>query len=108
MTRRSLNSAQRRLLDIIESLGFGHIERLNVRNGEPCFASPPRILEEIRLATEPEERADRNDLETLKKAIGDLYSQLSRLGEGVVDIEVRHSLPFRLVLERRISDYRDN
>jgi len=31
------------------------------------------------------------------------YSEngLSRLLDGVVDIEVRHSLPFRLVLERR-------
>ena len=40
---------------------------------------------------------------TLKKEFESLFDQLSRLQDGFVDIEVRHSLPFRLVLERRIE-----
>jgi hypothetical protein len=39
----------------------------------------------------------------LKKEFESLFDQLNRLGDAVVDIEVRHSLPFRLVLERRIE-----
>ena len=40
----------------------------------------------------------------LKKEFENLFEQLSRLGNGFVDIEVRHRLPSRLVLERRYKE----
>ena len=33
-----------------------------------------------------------------------LFDQLGRLRDGFVDIEVQHSAPFRLVLERRYEE----
>jgi len=104
MTRQSLNSDQRRLLGIIESLGFGHIQGLTIRSGDPCFARPPHVVEEIRLASEPERRPDRSDTDTLKKRSERLFNQLNLLHDGVVDIDVQHGLPFRLVLERRYEE----
>lgn len=41
---------------------------------------------------------------TLKKEFETLFNQLSRLGDAAVVIEVRHSLPFRLVMERRYRE----
>jgi hypothetical protein len=48
---------------------------------------------------------DRSDAGlTLKKEFKDLFDQLNRLPDGIVDIEVQHSQPFRLVVERRYEE----
>jgi hypothetical protein len=102
MTKFSLNPGQRQTVEIIEALGFGVIERLWIRGGLPCFEPELRIVQSIKLDSESQEQPDRGSAGlTLKKEFESLFDQLSRLGDGVVDIEVRHSLPFRLVLERR-------
>lgn len=38
-----LSPARRRLVDNIRRIGFGHIDRLRVRNGNPVWDSPPDI-----------------------------------------------------------------
>ena len=105
MTKSSLNPSQRETLEIVEALGFGAIERLLIRGGMPCYEPEPRIVQTIKLDSEPERQPDPGctDL-TLKKEFESLFDQLSRLRDGIVDIEVRHSLPSRLVLERRYKE----
>jgi hypothetical protein len=56
------------------------------------------------LDSDPEWQPDGGHADlTLKKEFESLFDQLSRLRDGVVDIEVRHNVPFRLVLERRYN-----
>jgi hypothetical protein len=102
MTKSCLNPGQRRIVEIIEALSFGVIEGLLIREGLPCYEPEPRIVQSIKLDSEPDRQPDRGyaDL-TLKKEFESLFDQLSRLGDATVDIEIRHSLPFRLVVERR-------
>jgi hypothetical protein len=71
----------------------------------PCYEPEPRIVQAIKLDSEPERLPDCScaDL-TLKKEFESLFEQLSRLHDGIVEIEVRHSAPFRLVVERRCKD----
>jgi hypothetical protein len=104
VTKSSLNPVQRQTVEVIEALGFGVIERLWIRGGFPCYEPEPRLVQAIKLDSEParESNDGHSDL-TLKKEFESLFDQLNRLGDAVVDIEVRHSLPFRLVLERRIG-----
>jgi hypothetical protein len=101
MTKSSLEPNQRRIAEIIEALGFGKIERLLIRDGLPFYEPEPRIVQAIKLASEPRRQPDRTcaDL-TLKKEFESLFDQLTRLRDGVVDIEVQHGAPFKLVLER--------
>lgn len=102
MTKSSLNPGQQRMVEIIEALGFGEIEGLLVRGGSPCYEPQPRIVQAIKLDSEPLGQPDRGQADlTLKKEFEILLDQLSRLRDAIVDIEVRHSLPFRLVVERR-------
>jgi hypothetical protein len=105
MTKASLNQDLRRTVEIIEALKFGVIERLLIRGGLPCYEPEPRIVQAIKLDSEPERLPDCScaDL-TLKKEFESLFDQLSRLGDATVDVEIRHSLPFRLVLERRYKE----
>lgn len=105
LTKSSLAPGQRRLVEIIEVLGFGVVERLWIRGGLPCNDPEPRIVETIKLDSAPERQPDRMGADlTLKKEFQSLFDQLSRLSEGTVDVEVRHSLPARLVLERRYKE----
>jgi len=105
MTRFDLNSDQRRIVDIIEALGFGVIERLFIRDGSPCFQPEPRVLQTIKLHLEPERHTHRNCSDrSLKQEFESLFDQMSALGDAVVEIEIRHGLPFKLVLERRCTE----
>jgi hypothetical protein len=87
------------MLKIIQALPFGRIEQLCIRNGEPCYDPAPRILEEIKFGPEPERQPDSGGAE-LKKEFRALFNHLERLGDAVVDIEIRHALPFRLTIDR--------
>jgi hypothetical protein len=92
-------------VELIEALGFGVIERLLIRGGLPCYDPEPRIVQAIKLDSESERQPARSDADlTLKKEFESLFEQLSRLRDGIVDIEVRHNAPFRLVLERRYEE----
>ena len=58
MTKSCLNPDQRRTVEIIEALGFGVIERLFIRGGLPCYEPEPRIVQAIKLDSEPERQPD--------------------------------------------------
>jgi len=104
MTKFSLSPSQRRTVEIIEALGFGVIERLLIRGGLPCYEPEPRIVQAIKLAASERQPDPCSADLTLKKEFEGLFDQLTRLRDGIVDIEVRHNLPFRLVVERRYKE----
>jgi hypothetical protein len=105
MTKSSLEHNQRRTVEIIEALGFGVIEHLSIRDGLPCYDPEPRIAQTIKLASGPGRQTDRGRADlTLRREFEELFGQLTRLGNAVVDIEVQHSLPFKIVLERRYKE----
>jgi hypothetical protein len=105
MTKNSLEPYQRRIVEIIEALGFGVIEGLLIRGGLPCYDPEPRIVQTIKLATGPGRQPDRGRADlTLQKEFEGLFDHLTHLGNAVVDIEVQHSLPFKIVRERRYQE----
>ncbi|MGA7414146.1 MAG: hypothetical protein WBW33_26980 [Bryobacteraceae bacterium] len=105
MTKASLNPDQLRMVEIIEALGFGAIEGLLIRDGLPCYELEHCVVQAIKLDSARELQPDpqKADL-TLKIEFERLFSQLSLLREGLVDIDVRHRVPLRLVVRRRYKD----
>jgi len=105
MTKSDLNSDQRQTVEIIEALGFGVVEGLVIRGGTPCYGREPRLVQTIKLDLEPDRRTERGcaDL-TLKREFVSLFRRLRDLGDAVVDIEIRHGMPFKLVVERRRAE----
>ena len=106
MTWDSLKEGQRRIVEIIEALPFGRIEGLSVRDGLPCYDQAPRIVQDIKLGSElePQPPRARPDL-TLKKEFESLFDLLRDVRDGTVDIETRHSLPFRLTVCRGLGEF---
>ncbi|HVY93308.1 MAG TPA: hypothetical protein VHA14_11185 [Bryobacteraceae bacterium] len=96
-----LSPAKQRLLRLFQTINFGRIEELEIRNGEPEFNPPPRLFVELKLdaadGSRPESRLNRFPL---RSQVERFFDQISRLNDGAVEvIEVRHGLPFRMVIE---------
>jgi hypothetical protein len=103
MTKFSLNADQFRTMEIIEALGFGVIEGLVIRGGLPCYEPEPVIFQTIKLGLTSDRQSD-DDRADLKQEFVSLFDQFRRLGDGVVDIEVLHRIPFKLVVSRRYQE----
>jgi hypothetical protein len=101
LTKRLLDPAQLRLVEAIEELGFGRIEQIAVRDGRPWYVPATQTVQEIKLGSEIETHVERRATDlTLKSEFERLFNQLDRLHDGIVDIEVRHGVPFRLIVRR--------
>jgi hypothetical protein len=98
---KSLNPAQRRLVQLMQELNFGRIEELAVRGGSPSFDPAPRVVREIKFAAENGPRPERaaNDF-VLKAQVVDLFRQMRQIGDGVIEsLSVKHGLPFAADVE---------
>ena len=101
MTKRSLDRVQLKLVETIEKLGFGRIEEVAIRGGKPCFERETRIVQEIKLGSECEVSVEPSNADlTLKSEFDCLFSQFDQLRDGLADIEIRHGVPFRLIVKR--------
>jgi hypothetical protein len=98
---KDLSAPQQRLVRLFQTINFGRIEELEIRNGEPKFSPPPRVLVELKLDREDGPRPERHleHFELLGQVVR-FFDQLARLGDGTIErIDVRHGLPFRMVIE---------
>jgi hypothetical protein len=101
-TKASLSPNRRLLIEAMQQLNFGRIEELHVRAGDPSFSRPPRLIQDIKLGGENSPRPELG-LEdfVLRSTVVDMFDHFDRIRDGVIAmIEVRHGLPFRLVVER--------
>jgi hypothetical protein len=103
MMKSSQSPARQALIDVMQNLNFGRIENLLVCQGEPVFnPTPPRIVRDIKLGGENGARPEATISDfALKTQVTELFEHLRHLGDGSVRvIEVKHGLPFRLVIEQ--------
>ncbi len=96
-----LSPAKQRLLRLFQSINFGRVEDLEIRGGDPEFCPPPKVFVELKLdvadGARPEFSLGRFPL---RNQVERFLTQLARLGDGTVEmIEIRHGLPFRMVIE---------
>lgn len=98
-----LHPMQRCILDICRWVGFGFIEGQVVEDGLPIFEPMPRIVRQVKLgSTSGETRQPTETDFELKVEMVALLKELENLGSGVIQrIDVRHGVPFRVVMEER-------
>ena len=102
----SLTAARQRLVRLMQQINFGRIENLRIRAGEPVFDPSLHIVREVKLGadTGSTRQAKGDDFE-LKSQVRELLAALSEIGDGVVKcIEVRHGLPFRMVVAEALAE----
>ena len=104
MTKAELSAARTRLVEMMQQIGFGRVDDLVVQDGEPVFNPMPRIIQDIKLGAENVARPQPDSADfTLRSQVIELFAHLTELGNGTVQsIEVRHGLPFRLLVQRSV------
>jgi len=105
LTKSSLSGPKKHLVELMQRLNFGRIEELIVRGGEPVLDPPPRFVREVKFCAEngPRPEAAKEDF-ALKAQVRELLDHMEAMGNGVIGhIEVKHGLPFRMILEESIA-----
>jgi hypothetical protein len=101
-----LSSARKALVRLFQSLNFGQIQNLHVRNGDPVFAPPPLILFETKLDNDERPRPELDVADfALCDEVRRFVARLDELKNGRIErIEVRSGLPRRVVIERHFGE----
>lgn len=105
-TKALLSPERRRLLELMQEINFGWIERLTIHGGEPVFKPAPRVIRDYKFGGEngPRRELEANDF-VLKKEVTKFFEQLDRLGDGRLErLEIKHGLPFRMSLEETVRN----
>ena len=99
----SLSAPRRRLVRMLQRLNFGTIEGLVVRSGEPSFSPAPRMVRSWKFGSGESGRQEHNlTAFVLKEPVSELLDALETIGDGVIlCLEVRHGLPFRMLVEEQ-------
>ena len=94
----SLFPQRRRLLELFQQINFGRLENLKIKNREPIFDPPPRVVYEVKFCGENGPRPEIEAADFLLKAqIVELFQNFDNLGDGIIDsIEIKNGLPFRM------------
>jgi hypothetical protein len=101
LRRMDLLESERTLVELMEDLNFGRIERLQFRDGKPILQPLPRVIAAVKMADE-ECKTD-SEIRTgsyLKHSLIELFMLMRRVGDGeLLVIEVKHGLPFSIEIE---------
>lgn len=96
-----LSPARQQLVTQMQRINFGSIEHLAIVDGDPVLDPLPRFVRELKFGADngPRPEATLNNF-TLKTQVAELFEVLDQLGTGRVErIEIKHGVPFRMVLE---------
>lgn len=95
-----VSAARKRLIDLVRDLGYGTIEGISLRAGEPVLDPVPRIVRDLKLSER--RRVDEVSRPTdyaLKGQVRDLFSLFdSHRDATILSLEVKDGLPYRVRL----------
>lgn len=101
-----LSAPRQALVRLCQSIDFGQILDLQIRNREPVLSPPPSVLLDIRLDDDTGERAESELPDfTLRDEVCRLLDRIGGMESGCVQrIEVRAGIPRRVLIEAKITE----
>jgi len=102
-----LSRPRQALVRLFQSINYGYVRELNVRDQEPVLNGPsPIVLVDLKLDAEdhPRDELAAANFE-LCREVGRLMSLLDRIEHGKISsIEVRAGIPRRILLEKPLTE----
>ena len=98
VTLKSLTSHRRKLVQLMQEINFGRIEKIKIKAGQPIFDPSTRIVRDIKFGGEnrPRPEASADDF-VLKMQAVELFRELDEIQDGTIDcLVVKHGLPFNM------------
>lgn len=99
-SKSSLSAGGARLVELMQDINFGRLERLQIRDAEPVFDPGTEIVRELKIGGEngPRQECQADDF-LLKSQVVELFGFFEQFRNGVIDVlEVKHGLPFRMIV----------
>lgn len=98
---RDLRPSERRLLNAISALGFGRLEYLQIRNGEPVLDPGPTVVRDVKFGVQSGARPRTTSEDfALKQQVAEFFEYTRSVEVGEIRaLEVRHGLPFAMEVE---------
>jgi len=92
---------RRKMIELMQRVNFGRIERLAIRHGNPVLDPHPTVVREHKFGGG--ENGPRPELGAadflLKQQVIELFALFGQLKNGVIDVlEIKHGLPFRVTV----------
>ena len=100
-----LTRASRHLLQLLSRVGFGRIENLLIRGGQPKWVPKPRVLRSVKLGirTPPEPPRRTGDFQLRRQHI-ELLDLLDQLQDGTIArLDIVDGLPVTVLVEDHCS-----
>ena len=107
-TKSSLSAPRKLLLETLQAINYGRIERLLIRAGEPVLDHLElRIVKDVKLGSM--DIGARSELEAndfvLKREHIQLFETINLIDDGVIEsVDVKGGLPFRLCHQQDLQD----
>ena len=100
VTKATLTPARKRLIELMQEINYGRIEKLHVRDGEPVFDPPPTVLRLFLFGKDNKPNESRgNDGFALKKKVAELFEvfDLER-SLSIQELKIDNGLPIRMTV----------
>ena len=102
-TNQALSPGCLRLLRLFQSVEYGRVENLSIRDGEPV-EGPVTIIRSIRTDKDGTDQRKAAQGFSLKKQHVVFFRELAKVGTGVVRrIDVQNGLPLRMEVEETVD-----
>ena len=100
VSKSDLSGPRRRLVELMQEINYGRIERLEVRDGEPVFDPPPTVLRLFLFGKDNGPNASRgNDGFALKKKVAELFEVFDRERSlSIQELMIDNGLPVRMTV----------
>ncbi|HZT32803.1 MAG TPA: hypothetical protein VFA33_23145 [Bryobacteraceae bacterium] len=100
VSTKDLLPSERSLLEMIQTLGFGQIELLRIRAGEPVLDPMPTTVHALKFGVDRDSSVSASSDFDLKREAADLIEYTRDVDEGEIrTLVVRHGLPFSMEIE---------
>jgi len=98
---RDLTLSERRFLEAMQDLGFGHFEFLQLRHGELVLHPWPTAVRDVKFGSQeaPEPKPRSAEFE-LKRQVAEFFAYCRSVEAGEIrTLEVRHGIPLSMEIE---------
>ena len=106
VTLSEISAPRQALVRLCQSVDYGQIIGLQIRDREPVFNPPPTVLLDVKLDADcgPRREAVLDDF-ILREEVHRLLERIDRIEDGRLDrIEVRAGIPRRVLIETRLTE----
>jgi len=103
-TKTTLSSPRKYLIELMQDINYGRIERLQIRGGEPIFDPPPTRLKLFLFGKENGPNASRkNDGFAIRKKVAELFEVFDREQTlSIHELVIDNGLPIRMTVANEI------